>query len=145
MTMRKISIIGTGYVGLCTGIGFASKGFKVTMSTQSQSKVDDINRAIPPFHEPDLEKLLKEVVKNGHLTCVANREKPVLNTDVTFVAVGTPSQPDGSINLTYIKEASIEIGKAIAKKSSYHLVVVKSTVVPGTTENTVKPLSRNIL
>jgi UDPglucose 6-dehydrogenase len=140
MTMRKISIIGTGYVGLCTGIGFASKGFKVTMSTQSQSKVDDINRAIPPFHEPDLEKLLKEVVKNGHLTCVANREKPVLNTDVTFVAVGTPSQPDGSINLTYIKEASIEIGKAIAKKSSYHLVVVKSTVVPGTTENTVKPL-----
>jgi UDPglucose 6-dehydrogenase len=67
-------------------------------------------------------------------------DEAVLQTDLTFNAVGTPSEPDGSINLQYIKQSTQEIGKALNKKDTYHVVVVKSTVVPGTTQNTVKPI-----
>ena len=140
MIPRRISIVGTGYVGLCTGVGFASKGFRVIMSTHSQEKVDSINKGIPPFYEPDLKETLKAAITKGNLKCVTEREQAVIGTDITFVAVGTPSQPDGSINLDYIKEAAEDIGTALTKKNEYHVVVVKSTVIPGTTENVVKPL-----
>ena len=60
-------------------------------------------------------------------------------TDLTFVAVGTPSKPDGSIDLKYIESAATNIGKALKQKDSYHVTIIKSTVVPGTTQNTVKP------
>lgn len=140
MVSQKISIAGTGYVGLCTGVGFASKGFEVIMSTHDQKKAKSINQGIPPFYEPNLEKLLKTVVKKGHLRCVTEREEAILSTDVTFIAVGTPSRQDGSINLNYIRGTTQEIGKTLSKKDTYHNVVVKSTVIPGTTQNVVKPL-----
>lgn len=139
MTPRKISVVGTGYVGLCTAVGFASKGYSVITSTHDSSKASLINRGIPPFHEPKLSDLLKETVYRGHLRCTVGRENAILNTDITFIAVGTPSQPDGSINLNYMEKAAQEIGEALAKKEQYHLVVVKSTVIPGTTQNVVKP------
>jgi UDPglucose 6-dehydrogenase len=140
MKSRCISIVGTGYVGLCTAIGFASKGYKIITSTHNRERATSINRGIPPFYEPGLQEMLFNVVKNGYLKCVLNREEAVLNTDITFITVATPSQPDGSIDLEHIKNSAIEIGKALNKKDAYHLVVVKSTVVPGTTENMVKPL-----
>jgi len=137
--LYRVSIVGTGYVGLCSGVGFASKGFKVITSTSDAEKADMINRGIPPFYEPGLEDVLKAVVEKGNLKCTTDREEAILDTDMTFIASGTPSQPDGSINLEYIEASSREIGKALRKKASYHLVVVKSTVVPGTTQNLVKP------
>jgi UDPglucose 6-dehydrogenase len=139
MDWKGISIIGTGYVGLCTGVGFATKGFKVITSTHDSNKVKSINEGTPPFYEPGLKELLKKAVSEGCLRCVTGRDEAVLNTDVTFIAVGTPSLPDGSIDLKYIKEAAKEIGEALARKDEYHLVVVKSTVIPGTTQNVVKP------
>lgn len=140
MKSQHISIVGTGYVGLCTAIGFASKGYKIITSTHNRERATSINRGVPPFYEPGLQETLFNVVKNGYLKCVLNREEAVLNTDITFITVGTPSQSDGSIDLRHIKSSAIEIGKALNKKDTYHLVVVKSTVVPGTTENVVKPL-----
>jgi len=140
MILRKISIVGTGYVGLCTGVGFAIKGFHVITSTHDSAKASSINEGIPPFHEPGLKELLEKAVSEGYLKCVTTREEAVLNSDVTFIAVGTPSRLDGSIDLKYIKDAAKEIGEALAKKDAYHLVVVKSTVIPGTTQNVVKPL-----
>ena len=139
MFSRSISIVGTGYVGLCTAVGFATRGYRVITSTHDAEKASLINRGIPPFHEPELADLLKRAVSKGFLKCVTKREEAILHTDITFIAVGTPSQPDGSINLNYIKLASKEIGKALTKKESYHLIVVKSTVIPGTTEKIVKP------
>jgi len=136
---RNISVVGTGYVGLCTAVGFASKGYKVVTSTHNQEKASLINKGIPPFYEPHLKEMLQKAVKEYLLKCVLNREEAILNTDITFIAVATPQQPDGSINLQYIKEAACEIGAALKKKHGYHLVVVKSTVVPGTSENVVKP------
>ncbi len=140
MASYSISIVGTGYVGLCTAVGFANKGYKVVASTNNPKKAKLINMGIPPFFEPDLEELTKKAVKNGYLKCVLEREEAVINTDVSFIAVGTPSQPDGSINLQQIKDAAHEIGEALKKKEVYHLVVVKSTVVPGTTQNVAKPI-----
>ena len=140
MASKRISIVGIGYVGLCTSVGFASKGYKVIAVDKDPKKVASINNGIPPFHEPDLEHLLQEANKNGYLRGVLDTEQAITNTDLTFITVGTPSNPDGSINLTQIKVSATEIGKALTKKDEYHLVVVKSTVVPGTTENVIKPL-----
>ncbi len=137
---KRISIVGIGYVGLCTAIGFASKGYNVIATDHDSRKVSSINKGIPHFYEPDLEEILQKTIKDGYLRAVSDNQQAIVNTDITFVTVGTPSNPDGSIDLTQIKSASIEIGKALSKKNTYHLVVVKSTVTPSTTENLVKPL-----
>jgi len=140
MPKYRISVVGTGYVGLCTAVGFASRGYTVIASTYDDEKVSLINKGIPPFYEPSLEEMLKKSVKQNFLKCVLGRREAVLNTEITFIAVGTPSQPDGSIDLQFIKTSAREIGEAISEKNAYHLVVVKSTVVPGTTEKTVKKI-----
>jgi len=136
-----ISVLGIGYVGLCTAVGFASKGYNVIASTHDAEKAAKINTGIPPFHEPNLQKLLEETIQNGRLTCLINQtEKAVLETDLTFNAVGTPSRPDGSIDLQFIETSTRDIGQALTKKNTYHVVVIKSTVVPGTTQDLVKPI-----
>jgi UDPglucose 6-dehydrogenase len=140
MSRHSISILGTGYVGLTTAVGFASKGYKVIISGHDKQKVNSINEGISPFYEPGLTELLQKVVEKGDLKCVLQCEEVILSTDSTFIATGTPSQPDGSIDLQYIKKSSCEIGEALKTKDKYHLVVVKSTVVPGTTNNIVKPI-----
>ena len=137
---NRISIVGTGYVGLCTAVGFALKGYRVITSTHQLEKVMLINDGIPPFYEPRLSDTLKEVVEKGLLECVLDLEMAILNTDISFIATGTPSRPDGSINLKFIKKSSKEIGLALKKKKSYHLIVVKSTVTPGTTQNIIKSI-----
>ena len=137
MTYR-VSIVGTGYVGLCTAVGFASKGCKVITATHDAGKAGSINRGIPPFFEPGLQELLHKVVRNGYLKCVVHCEEAVLETDITFITTATPSQPTGSIDLQHIESSAREIGEALNKKNGYHLVVVKSTVTPGTTQNIVK-------
>jgi len=136
----RISIFGTGYVGLCTAVGFALRGHRVITSTHQPEKVRLINKGISPFYEPELAGALEKVVNDGLLKCVLNSEKAILETDVSFIATGTPSKADGKINLQYVKKSSKEIGLAIRKKKSYHLVVVKSTVTPGTTQYVVKPI-----
>jgi len=137
----RISVMGTGYVGLCTAVGFASKGYEVITSTHDPEKAAKINKGIPPFYEPNLQELLKKTIRKGFLKCVVNLpDKIVLETDITFNSVGTPSKRDGSADLQHIERSSREIGKALRKKDTYHTVAVKSTVVPGTTQNIVKPL-----
>jgi len=136
----RISVIGMGYVGLCTAIAFASRGYTVIASETDIEKVDKINRGMPPFHEPNLKEALAEVLKNGLLKCITSTENAVLNTDITFITVGTPSMLDGSVDLRYIESSAREIGSVLSDKDSYHLVVVKSTVIPGATENVVKPI-----
>jgi UDPglucose 6-dehydrogenase len=141
MGKPKISIIGTGYVGLCTAVGFASRNYSVIAVDNDSEKISKINQGIPPFHEPKLSELLKKGLENGKLTCLLNQtEKAVMETDLTFIAVGTPSKPDGSIDLQYIESTAKDIGKALKQKNLYHVTIVKSTVIPGTTQNVVKPL-----
>jgi UDPglucose 6-dehydrogenase len=135
----KISVIGVGYVGLCTAVGFASKGFSVTASDAIAEKALKISRGIAPFHEPGLEELLKKSIKDGTLKALPNQTaQAIFDSDLTFIAVGTPSLQDGSIDLQFIESAAKEIGKALKEKKAYHVVIVKSTVVPGTTQGIVK-------
>jgi UDPglucose 6-dehydrogenase/GDP-mannose 6-dehydrogenase len=134
----NISIIGTGYVGLVTGVCLADRGHQVFCVDIDPSKVDNIDKAIPPIHEKGLEEVLKRTV-NKTLSATCDLEYAVMNTDVTFIAVGTPYHGD-EIDLGFIREASRQIGCVLREKASYHLVVVKSTVVPGTTDDVVLPV-----
>jgi len=134
----KVSVIGTGYVGLVTGACLAEKGHDVICVDVIQEKVDKINQGIAPFHEKGLPELLKKTI-GKNLQATSDFPKAIQETDITLIAVGTPF--DGQeIDLTFVKEASRQIGLALKDKKGYHLVVVKSTVVPGTTDGVVLPL-----
>jgi UDPglucose 6-dehydrogenase len=134
----NVSIIGAGYVGLVTGACLAEKGHDVICVDVDQEKVDRINQAIAPIHEDGLPELLQKTV-NKNLRATSDLHQAIQETDVTLIAVGTPF--DGTeIDLTFIKEVARQIGLALHDKNTYHLVVVKSTVVPGTTDTVVRPL-----
>jgi len=135
----KISIIGTGYVGLVTGVVFAKNGHEVTCVDIDETRVEMINSGRPPIYENDLEPMLQEALDSGRLSATTDLKGAIHSSHVSFVCVGTPSGSFDYIDLRYIKEASRAIGEAIKDKSSYHVVVIKSTVVPGTTEHVVLP------
>ncbi|HEY5140991.1 MAG TPA: nucleotide sugar dehydrogenase, partial [Methylococcales bacterium] len=136
--MMRVSIIGTGYVGLVTGVCFAEKGHQVHCVDIDPAKIDQIYQGISPIYELGLDKLLQRHI-GDRLKATTDLRRAVLETDVSMIAVGTPF--DGrEIDLTYIKQAAHQIGEALKEKSTYHLVVVKSTVVPGTTDRIVLPI-----
>jgi UDPglucose 6-dehydrogenase len=133
----KISVIGTGYVGLVSGVCLADRGHQVTCVDLDAAKVARINAGDPPIYEVGLEALLKATV-GDRLTATTDLAAAVRDTDLSLIAVGTPF--DGSsIDLRYIRAAAVEIGAVLRDKPGYHVVVVKSTVVPGTTEDVVLP------
>jgi UDPglucose 6-dehydrogenase len=139
----NVAIIGTGYVGTVTGTCFAELGHNVVCVDVDAAKVDQINAGIPPIHEPGLPALLKAYV-GKRLRATDDYNDAIPNSEVTFICVGTPSGDDGRIDLSIVRSASKSIGKALAERDAdtYHVVVVKSTVVPGTTDEVVAPLIR---
>ena len=140
MAQQRISIIGLGYVGLCTAVGFASKGYNTVIVDNDNKKVELVNQGVPPFYEAGLEKLMQKTLKKGYLKCAMEYGEAIIKSDITFIVVGTPSNPDGSINLQHVEDSAREIGKALNEKDDYHLIAVKSTVIPGTTEKVIKPI-----
>ena len=135
----KISIIGSGYVGAVTAVCFADVGHEVICVDIDEKKVQQINAGIPSIYEEGLEELLKKYV-GKRLIATTDNELAVFNTDISFICVGTPSEVGGSINLSIVRSATESIGSALAKKNGYHVVVVKSTVIPETTEKFVLPI-----
>ena len=134
----KVSVIGTGYVGLVSGVCLAELGHTVFCVDVDTVKIDQINQGITPIHEKGLDDLLKKNV-GSRLTATADLKRAVHETDLSLIAVGTPF--DGQeIDLSYIRHVAENIGEALKNKSAYHVVVVKSTVVPGTTDTVVTPL-----
>ena len=138
--LKHISVVGLGFVGLSTAVYFADQGYNVIASSNQQRKVELIRKGVAPFFELELEPMLRKALKNRKLRVVVGRETAVLDTDITFITVGTPSLPDGSTDLTFVKATAKEIGAALKRKQSYHLIVIKSTVPPGTSKNVVKPI-----
>jgi UDPglucose 6-dehydrogenase len=134
----RVSIIGTGYVGLVTGVCMAEKGHQVICVDMNQDKVDQINRALPPIYEHGLEGLLQENI-GRRLCATTDLPTSIATTDITLIAVGTPFNGK-EIDLSAIKTVAYQIGSALKDKDTYHLVVVKSTVVPGTTSDVVLPI-----
>ena len=135
--IRAVSIVGMGYVGLCTAATFASRGIRTIGIDIDEARVEQIRKGKAPLHEPQLDPMLKKAVGNKLLDATSDISVAAAS-DVTFLTVGTPSQKDGSIDLSYIKNATEDLGNVLREKRGYHLVVVKSTVVPGTTNGTVK-------
>lgn len=136
---KSVSFIGLGYVGLCSALCFADRGFKTFGVDIDEEKINMLNGGKMPFFEPSSQTLLSHVLKRN-LILTKNVEKAVEGSDFSFITVGTPTSPEGNIDLRSIKSVAQDIGKALKDKTSYHVVVVKSTVVPGTVENTVKPI-----
>lgn len=134
----RVAVVGAGYVGLVTAACLAETGHTVTCVDVDQAKVDSIRRAVPPIHEPGLDKLLERNV-GSRLGATTDLPRAVHDADVTLIAVGTPF--DGAaIDLTHIRAAAAGIGAALRGTSGYPVVVVKSTVVPGTTDEVVTPI-----
>jgi UDPglucose 6-dehydrogenase/GDP-mannose 6-dehydrogenase len=134
----KVSIIGTGYVGLVSGVSLAHVGHDVTCVDLDHAKVDRINGGDSPIHENGLPELLAGVLDAGRFRATTDLASAVQATELTLIAVGTPFGED-RIDLGQIEAAASQIGAALADKDDFHVVVVKSTVVPGTTEDVVVP------
>lgn len=135
----KISVIGSGYVGSVTAACFAEAGHEIVCVDIDEKKVEQINAGIPPIYEEGLGDLLRKYA-GKKLIATIDYEFAVRETDISFICVGTPSAEDGSIDLSIVRAAATNIGEALAKKKGYHVVVVKSTVVPETTEKFVLPV-----
>jgi UDPglucose 6-dehydrogenase len=134
----RVSIVGTGYVGLVSAVGLAEVGHHVTCVDVDAQKIHLINQGVAPIFEDGLERLLKRNV-GVRLWATCDLEGAVLGSDLTLISVGTPF--DGEhINLAQIRQAASQIGEALGHKSRYHVVSVKSTVVPGTTTGVVLPI-----
>ena len=140
MEKIRIAVLGMGYVGLASGMGYAKHGFKTICTTTTPSKAENLNKGIPPFYEPELEGLVKEAVEKNMLSGSTNNMEAVKESDVTFICVGTPSLPDGSADLSAVKDTAKDIGTILKDKDDYHVVVSKSTIIPGTTEDIVLPI-----
>lgn len=133
-----LSVIGLGKLGAPMAACLAAKGFPVIGVDVDARKVDALNRAQAPVFEPGLPELLQ--VAKTRLKATQDIPTAVLNSEVTFVVVPTPSEPDGSFSLRYVLQACEGIADALRKKSLWHLVVITSTISPGSMDNSIRPL-----
>ncbi len=139
MRNPSVSIVGLGYVGLTTAACFASRRIRVVGIDVDEARVKKIRKGEPVIMERGLQPLLDKALRAGHLELRTDFAK-LNETDVSFIIVGTPGKPDGSIDTRYVEGAAKEIGRSLRSRDDFHLVVVKSTVVPGTTVGRVKPI-----
>ncbi len=135
----NISVFGLGYVGSVSAASFAADGHQVIGVDVNPEKVATIQAGRTPIVEPGLDELVRCGVEQGRLTATGSTAEAVAQSDVSLVCVGTPSRRNGSLDLTYLVRVAEEIGTALKDKSAYHVVVVRSTVLPGTTHEHVIP------
>ena len=128
----NISVFGLGYVG-CVSLGcLASNGHQVMGVDVNQLKVDLINSGLPTIVEKDIDSIIQKEFNKGKISATTSAEKAILETELSIICVGTPSSPHGHLNLEYIYRTVEQIGEALKLKNEFHVVVVRSTVVPGT-------------
>jgi GDP-mannose 6-dehydrogenase len=135
----NISILGLGYVGSVAAACLARDGHHVIGVDADPVKVDLINQGTSPIVEPDLRELISANRAAGRLEASTDPAYAVLHSSITFFCVGTPSRENGSLNLDYVKRVCEQIGEAIAEKKDFHLVVARSTMLPGTVRSLVIP------
>src|SRR5437016_12535094 len=134
--VSTISVIGLGKLGSPIAACFAARDFQVNAVDIDAQKVDAIGRGVPPVREPGLAELLKE--SKGRLRATQDTEAAIRDSEATFIVVGTPSEPDGGFSLRYVIPTCEAIGRALRNKNSFHLVVLTSTVMPGSTGGEIK-------
>src|SRR6188768_1858297 len=135
----RVSVFGLGYVGSVSAACFAEDGHEVIGVDVAPAKVASLNAGRSPIVEKGLDELIRDNTANGRLRATTSTSDAVRDTDISLICVGTPSRKNGSLDLTYLERVAEQIGDAIKNKHSYHVVVVRSTVLPGTTHGIVIP------
>jgi UDPglucose 6-dehydrogenase len=138
----KISVVGTGYVGLVSGTCFAETGINVVCVDIDKRKIDMLNSGQIPIYEPGLEDIYRKNVEKGRLSFTTNIKESLENTDAIFIAVGTPPGEDGSADLKYVLNVAREVGR---KLNHYMVVVTKSTVPVGTSHKVKAAMNEELL
>lgn len=135
----RLSVFGLGYVGCVSSACFSDSGHDVIGVDTNALKVQIINDGRSPVVEPGVEDLIERAVKDKRLRATTDATEAVHNTDVSLVCVGTPGQANGSLNLSHVKGACKQIGTALESKRRFHVIAIRSTMLPGTIEETVVP------
>jgi len=136
---KKISIFGLGYVGTVSAACLAKDGHRVVGVDPNATKVDLINAGRSPIIEQDIGELVESGVRDGLMSAVTDAEVAVAETDISLICVGTPSQRNGSLDLRYVASVCKEIGEQLKKKNERHIVILRSTTLPGSMRGTVIP------
>jgi GDP-mannose 6-dehydrogenase len=142
--MSNISIFGLGYVGAVSLACLADNGHNVVGVDVNPLKVDIIAEGRSPIIEPGLEDLMRKGVESGFIHATTDSHLAIHSTEISMICVGTPSNPNGSLDLSYVERVAYEIGKALADKPAYHIIVLRSTVLPGTTERVLIPILEEV-
>jgi GDP-mannose 6-dehydrogenase len=135
----NVSVFGLGYVGSVSAASFAADGHTVVGVDVNPDKVASLNDGRSPIVEKGLDELIRDNAANGRLRATTSTKEAIAATDLSLICVGTPSRRNGSLDLTYLERVCEQIGEALKDKESYHVVVVRSTVLPGTTHGVVIP------
>ncbi|HJR05860.1 MAG TPA: nucleotide sugar dehydrogenase [Pyrinomonadaceae bacterium] len=135
----RLSVFGLGYVGCVSAACFAREGHEVTGVDVNPTKVGIINEGRSPIVEAGINELIAEMVASKRLRATTDTRDAVLNSEVSLVCVGTPSNQNGSLDLTYVRRVCEEIGQVLEGKQGAHVVVIRSTMLPGTIEKVVVP------
>ena len=135
----KVSVFGLGYVGSVSAASFAADGHTVVGVDVAPAKVASLNEGRSPIVEKGLDEIIRDNTANGRLRATTSTAEAVAETDLSLICVGTPSRKNGSLDLTYLERVAEQIGEALKEKDAYHVVVVRSTVLPGTTHDVVIP------
>jgi len=139
----NVSIFGLGYVGAVTTACLSRDGINVIGVDVNEDKIKTIASGESPIVEAGLSELLEAGVEKGRISATTNAKQAVFNSDVSIISVGTPSRSDGALDLQYVYRVCETIGKAISEKAEDHIVVIRSTVLPGTTEECEKILQEH--
>jgi GDP-mannose 6-dehydrogenase len=137
---QSISIFGLGYVGSVSAACFASMGNRVIGVDVNPAKVEMLESGSSPIVEARMNELIREASQACRLHATTDAIAAVLQSDVSFICVGTPSLRNGKLDLSHVEKVACEIGAALSKKKTHHLVVLRSTVLPGTTESLLLPI-----
>jgi len=135
----KVSVFGLGYVGAVSAGCLAKEGHSVIGVDPNQTKVDIINSGQTPIIEDQIGDILRDAVQDGILRATVSAEEAVLESDISLVCVGTPSKANGSLDLTYVERVCGEIGAVLKGKDEFHVVVIRSTILPGSMRSVVIP------
>jgi len=136
----NVSVFGLGYVGTVTAACLAERGSHVIGVDVNPEKVTCINRGEPPVLEAQLGQFIDRNVQDGRLTATTAVAEAVDQSDVSLICVGTPSKTNGDLDLQYVSRVARQIGEALRMKAGYHWVVFRSTLLPGTTWETMRPI-----
>lgn len=139
--MKNIAVIGTGYVGLVTGVCLSEIGHKVTCVDIDKQKVTLLKKGVSPIYEPGLQELIEKNIKKGNLNFTNNYNDAFQDVEVIYIAVGTPQSESGSVNLQYVEEAAKTIAHFINNSA---VIVIKSTVPVGTNEKVLEIIQNNV-